>query len=188
MRNSLALIAILAAVPAGAWTLDSNASTISYVSIKNADTAEPNLLPQLSGGVGEDGTARIEIDLASVETYIDIRNERMKEHLFKVADYPVAALEAALDMAALEKLKSGATAESEFDVTVSANGEVVDYPVLATVTRVGDDRVMVVSREPVILYADEFGWDTGLNALREIAGLDSIQLAVPVNFTLVFDR
>ncbi|MHA3916210.1 hypothetical protein [Halovulum sp. GXIMD14793] len=45
------------------WTLDGDASSISYVSMKNAETAEANLLPGLSGTVDDDGKARIEIDL-----------------------------------------------------------------------------------------------------------------------------
>ncbi|MFQ6547235.1 YceI family protein [Aestuariibius sp. 2305UL40-4] len=185
---SLSCAALFAATTASAWTLDGEASAIGYVSIKNADTAEPNLLPGLSGSVDEDGTAEIQIDLATVETYIDIRNERMQEHLFRVAEHPVATLTAELDMADYETMAAGETKQTEFAVTVATNGEERTYDALATVTRVGEDRVAVASRQPVIVYADELGYADGLVTLQEIAGLDSIQLAVPVNFTLVFDR
>jgi len=188
LRPVLALTAILAAPAAFAWTLDGDASAISYVSMKNADTAEPNLLPGLRGTVADDGTATIEIDLKSVETYVDIRNERMQEHLFQVAQFPVATLQAKLDMASFAKLGEGETTMAEFDVTVAANGTDMDYPVSAMITRVSGDRVAVASMEPVIMYADELGYADGINKLREIAGLDSIQLAVPVSFSLVFDR
>ncbi|NSX54415.1 YceI family protein [Parasulfitobacter algicola] len=170
------------------WTLDGDASAISYVSIKNAETAEPNLLPGLTGMIADDGAAQIDIALSSVETYIDIRNERMQEHLFKVATYPIASLSAQLDMAQFADMAAGATMDVEFPVTVASNGQEASYDVMAAVTRVGDDRVAVSSRQPVILYADELGYAEGLATLQEIAGLDSIQLAVPVSFTLVFDN
>lgn len=170
------------------WTLDGDASAISYVSIKNADTAEANLLPGLSGSVGEDGAATIEIALSSVETYIDIRNERMREHLFKVDTNPTASLSAQLDMAQFEEQGMGATMDVEFPVTISANGQETSYDVMAAVTRVGEDRIAVSSRQPVIMYADDLGYAEGIAKLQEIAGLDSIQLTVPVSFTLIFDR
>lgn len=186
---SIALAGLMLAAPlAQAWTLDGDASAISYVSIKNASTAEANLLPGLSGSVADDGTASIEIALSSVETYVDIRNERLQEHLFDVATYPVATLSAELDMDALAAQAEGSTVDMEFPVTVTANGQEVNYDVLAAVTRVGADRVAVSSRQPVILYADEFGYEVGLAKLQEIAGLDSIQITVPVTFTLLFDR
>ena len=178
----------LSASLAFGWTLDGDASAISYVSIKNADTAEANLLPGLSGSVADDGTAMIEIALSSVETYIDIRNERMREHLFQVEANPTASLTAQLDMAGFQNQAVGATQDVEFPVTVSANGEEATYDVMAAVTRVSEDQIAVSSRQPVIMYADELGYADGIAKLQEIAGLDSIQLTVPVSFTLIFGR
>lgn len=174
--------------PAVAWTLDGDKSAISYVTIKNAATAEPNLLTGLSGSVDDDGAARIDIALASVETYVDIRNERMREFLFRVSEHPVASLTARLDLDKLSMLDEGATTDTEFDVTIAANGTETDYPVIAAVTRVGANRVLVSARQPVIVYADDLGYDEGVAKLQEIAGLESIQLTVPVSFNLVFDR
>lgn len=187
-RIGLAFIASLVASTAFGWTLDGDVSSISYVSIKNAEVAEANLLPSLSGGVDADGAATIEIDMASVETYVDIRNERMREHLFRVSEHPTAMLSAQLDLASLEGLEPGMTSDIEFDVTIAANDAEASYPVKAAVTHVSDDRVIVTSREPVIVYADDLGWDTGIAELQELAGLESIQLTVPVSFTLVFNR
>ncbi|MED5420009.1 MAG: YceI family protein, partial [Pseudomonadota bacterium] len=41
---------------------------------------------------------------------------------------------------------------------------------------------------PVIVNAWEFALGEGVEALRAIAGLDSISLAVPVSFVLAFDE
>lgn len=184
----MALGTALFASSAYGWTLDSESSAISYATIKNADTAEANVITGLTGGVDDNGNAQIEIDLATVETHIDTRNDRMREHVFQIAQYPVATLDAQLDMASLIALTPGQTRVAEFEVTVAANGTRVAYPVKASVTRVGEDKVTVAAYEPVLLSADDFGWETGIEKLREIAGLDSIQLVVPTGFTLVFSR
>lgn len=181
-------IAILLAGPLSAWTLDSDSSAISYVTTKNGDTAEPNLLTGLSGAVSDDGAAAVEVSLSSVETFIDIRNERMREILFKVADFPVATVNAALDMGALQALEPGATTETEFEVSIAANGEESSYDAMAFVTRVGEDRVLVNAKAPIIVYIEDFGYGDGVSQLREIAGLDSIEPAVPVNFNLSLSR
>jgi hypothetical protein len=178
----------LLAAPAFAWTLDNTSSSISYVTIKNGETAEANLLSDLSGKVGDDGAATVDISLASVETFIDIRNERMREFVFKVVDFPLATVTANLDMAALSAMEAGSTAEAEFEVTVAANGTEAAYDAMAYVTRVGEGRVQVSSKAPIIVYAEDLGYEGGVSKLQEIAGLDSIQTTVPVSFNLAFDK
>ena len=181
-------LALLIAGPAAAWTLDSDSSAISYVTIKNTDTAEPNLLTGLSGSVSDDGQAAVEVSLSSVETFIDIRNERMRDILFRVADFPVATVNASLDMDTLEALAPNTTTETEFEVSIAANGEETSYDAMAFVTRVGEDRVLVNSKAPIIVYVEDFGYSDGVSQLREIAGLDSIEPVVPVSFNLSFSR
>lgn len=183
-----AALAMALAVPAGAWTLDSDGSAISYVSMKNGQIAEPNLLTGLSGSVDESGTANVEIALSSVETYIDIRNERMREFFFKVADFPVATVSAELDMDDIADLPTGGTAEHMFEVTISTNGTENYYDAVAFVTRTADDRVMVNSKQPIVVHVDDMNYGDGIAKLQELAGLDSIQPMVPVSFNLTFAR
>ncbi|MEV8465718.1 YceI family protein [Fluviibacterium sp. DFM31] len=178
----------LLAGPLFAWTLDNAASSISYVTTKNGSTSEANLLSDLSGTVGDDGTATVEISLGSVETFIDIRNERMREFVFKVVDFPIATVSAALDPAAMAGMAPGSTTEASFEVTVAANGTEASYEATAYVTQVGEDRVLVASKAPIIVHAEDLGYDEGISKLQEIAGLDSIEPTVPVAFHLVFDR
>lgn len=188
MRFILAACLALTASPVLAWTLDDTASSISYVTIKNGDTAEANLLTSLEGSVSEEGIATVDISLASVETFIDIRNERMREILFQVADFPLASIAAEIDMEKLAAMGAGETAESEFGLTVETHGTTANYGATAYVTRISEDRVIVNSKAPVIVYASDLGYEEGIAKLREIAGLDSIQTVVPVSFNLAFDR
>ena len=61
---------------AGDWTLDGEASKLAFGSVKKDAVGESHHFSGLSGGVA-DGIATISVDLASLETWIDIRNERM---------------------------------------------------------------------------------------------------------------
>jgi hypothetical protein len=42
--------------------------------------------------------------------------------------------------------------------------------------------------KPIVVTADEFGLQAGIEALREVAGLPSISRAVPISFTVLFDQ
>ncbi|MEM7644406.1 MAG: YceI family protein [Pseudomonadota bacterium] len=179
---------VCAALPAAAadWTLSSDASTLGFVTIKNGDTAEAHSLAGLTGTVAEDGAASITVPLVNVETYIDIRNERMRDILFAAA--PKATVSAQIDLDALADLAPGARRTQELELTLAANGEEIDYFTDVTITRVADDMVSVSTARPLITDARDLGYDSGVEQLREIAGLDSISPAVPVNFDLMFTR
>ncbi|MEO1001319.1 MAG: YceI family protein, partial [Pseudomonadota bacterium] len=164
------------------------ASSISFVSMKNAEIAEAHSFGALSGSVDAAGQAEVEIALASVATGIDIRDERMRELLFNVAATPVATVTAEVPLATLETLAIGARETMTLPVTVAANGETARYDALVHVTRIGEGRVSVSSAAPILVEAWEFGYQDGIARLQEIAGLDSIQLAVPVGFDLVFAK
>jgi hypothetical protein len=56
------------------------------------------------------------------------------------------------------------------------------------VTRIAEDRVLATSVEPVIVDAGTLELTEKLAQLQEIAGLPSITPAVPVTFTIAFQR
>ena len=177
-----------AAVTEGAWTLDGADSKLSYVSIKADEIAELNRFEGLSGSVAADGAATIEIDLSSVETGVDIRNERMRDIFFVVADNPTATVSAQIDPAAFESLAVGASTDTTLDGTLSLKGAEAPFQAEVTVTRIGADRVLAVSDAPVIVDAARLDLVEGLGQLQELAGLPSITPVVPVTFSLAFER
>lgn len=186
---ALAAALMLTALPALAdWTLDGDASTIGFVTIKNGGTAEAHRFSGLSGSVSAQGTAEVSIPLDSVETFIDIRTERMREILFRVADHPAATISAALDMEALGSRAPGDRLTQEIDITVSTNGAEAAYLGAVTVTRIDNGMVAVTTARPVIADARDLGYEDGVAQLRDIAGLDAISPAVPVTFDLVFTK
>jgi polyisoprenoid-binding protein YceI len=177
-----------ASVTEGAWTLDAAGSRLSYVSIKAGEIAESNRFDRLSGGVAGDGTATLDIDLASVNTGVDIRNERMREIFFEVTGNPKASVTAKLDPAAFAGLAVGQSIVRPMKATVSIKGVTSDVDTEVLVTRVSEDRVTVVPTAPVIISTDMFELTDELGELRALAQLPSITPAVPVTFVLAFTR
>jgi len=177
-----------ASVLDSAWTLDPADSRLSYVSIKAGEIAEANRFDRLAGSVAADGTATLDIELASVNTGVDIRNERMREIFFEVTGNPKAVVTAKLDPATFTGLAVGQSITRTMNATVALKGveSTVESEVL--VTRVSADRVTVVPTAPVIISTDMFELTDELGELRALAQLPSITPAVPVTFALTFTR
>lgn len=172
----------------GDWALDSEASRLTYVSIKSGEIAETNEFEKLTGSVAADGSATVEIDLASLETGVDIRNERMGEFFFNIAEFPTATIKGKVDPATFEQMDVGESTTFAIPATVSIKGVEAPVEPEVTVTRIGPDRVTVVATKPVIVMADTFELTEGLAKLQELAGLPSITPTVPVTFSLAFER
>jgi len=64
------------------WTLDSDQSSLHFVSIKNGTTAETHRFAELEGKAADSGKVTVVVHLISVDTKIPIRDERMQEMLF----------------------------------------------------------------------------------------------------------
>ena len=179
-----------AAAPAiaGTWSIDSAASHLDYVSIKAGEVAESNRFDKLTGSVGADGAARIEIDLASVNTGVEIRDERMREIFFQVAEFPSAVITAELDPAQLAALEVGKVMVQPLAAKVAIKGMEAPIEAEVQIARVADDRVLATTTRPIIITTDMFGLTDELGELRALAQLPSISPAVPVTFTLAFTR
>lgn len=177
-----------ASVIEGTWALDAAGSRLSYVSIKAGELAENNRFDRLSGTVAADGTATLDIDLASVNTGVDIRNERMRDIFFEVAGNPKAVVTAKLDPAAFAGLAVGQSLTRPLKATLALKGVEKAIETEVLVTRVSEDRVTVVPTAPVLISTDMFELTDELGELRALAQLPSITPAVPVTFTLAFKR
>lgn len=172
----------------GNWTLDPAGSRLSYVSIKAGEVAEANRFDAMTGTVAADGTASLDIDLASVNTGVDIRNERMRDIFFAVADNPTATVTAKLDPATFAGLAVGQSLTRPLKANVTIKGASSDVETEVLVTRVSENRVTVVPTAPVIVSTDMFDLTDELGELRALAQLPSITPAVPVTFSLAFTR
>lgn len=194
LRTGLSLALVVAATPAlsvgtfNEWTVDSDTSALFYVSTKNEHVAERHEISDISGGISADGALQIELDMASVDSGIDIRDQRQREHLFQVASFPIATITSDIDLSDYEDLDVGESTIDFFDGDLSIVGTetFIDFDIM--VTRVSEDRVVVNSFGPAVINSADLELSSGVDKLRELANLPSISYSVPVTFTLSFDR
>jgi polyisoprenoid-binding protein YceI len=191
IRTSLALALILACSSAWAeWKLIPDKSQLSFVSTKKEHVAESHTFKTLQGSVDDAGNGKLIVGLASVDTKVAIRDERMREFLFQTNVYPTAVYTVALGATKVGLISAWQPGEQG---TMVLEGELdlhgVKHPVSADVivTKAGVDRVLVASTRPVIIRAQDFGLVQGINKLAELVKLSSISYAVPVTFVLTFD-
>jgi len=184
-----AAIAITLATPVAAdWTLDNNQSAFYFASIKKNHVFESHRFESLSGSISDAGSANLQIDLTSVNTNIGIRDQRMREMLFKVADHPKATFSASFDQAALAQLKPSDKTHMAIKGKLTLNGVEQPLDTTLSLTRLTPSTLMVSTLAPVVIKADSYALDSGVEALRTVANLASISLAVPVTFELVFTQ
>lgn len=168
------------------WQLDNDASTLSFVTIKADHVGEVHTFDLLTGEIDDEGNAEITIELISINTLIPIRDERMQNMLFETSLFPEANLTAQLDIDQFAELEIGRSAQATISFDLSMRDQSNAYQAEVQVTRLADDGIQATTLKPVIVVANSFDLVSGVEALREVAGLPSISNAVPVNFTVVF--
>ena len=180
-------VLFLASSAAAHWELDNNSSTLSFVTVKADHVGEVHTFDKLSGDINDDGSVQITIELASVNTLIDIRNERMQNMLFETNLFPQATISGEIDLDAVAEMDAGVSQAISVDFDLAIHGESSSYTADVLVTRT-ESGVLASTVKPIIVMADTHGLVSGVEALREVAGLPSISRAVPVSFNVVFEQ
>jgi len=168
------------------WEIDNNASSVNFVSIKNESVAETHRFTSLGGFISAEGAVQLAIDLDSVDTKIEIRNERVRELLFETKKFPAAQVTAQIDPQLMASVLAGSVATSTVNVTLSLHGIEKTIPLSLVAVADENNRLRVYTAQPALINAADFGLVRGVTALQEIAGLKGISQAVPVTLNLVF--
>ena len=168
------------------WNLVNEESRINFISIKASDIAEIHTFKDLSGNVKNNGEAQVIINLASLETLIPIRNERMANLLFETKLYPTATFQLGVDLQTILLSEVGKSLDVTYRGILELKSKQFSIPIKLSVTRLGDRSFSVTSSEPLLLNVDRLGLSAGIESLRVIAGLPSISKSVPVTFSLIF--
>ncbi|WP_417689457.1 YceI family protein [Pseudidiomarina sp.] len=169
------------------WTLDSERSTLHFVSVKNDNVAEIHRFTELTGEMN-DGELKVTIPVASLDTAIPIRNERMLEHLFNADEYATVTATASIPKEIYNLETATGTLPVVVPMKVFIAGEAVEVDAALQVTKLDADHVVATTSQPVLISAKEFGLVKGINKLQEIAGLQAIDHVIPVTFTVQFSR
>lgn len=167
------------------WMLDNEESLLSFVTIKADNVGEVHSFDNISGIISDAGRMELVIELASVNTLIPIRNERMLEMLFETNLFPRAQISGQVDIASAVALNVGESRVLPVNFSLSLHGKTIDLSAEVIVIRSAAG-IIVSTLKPMIVTADSFDLVAGVERLREVAGLTRISNAVPVSFTATF--
>lgn len=170
--------------PVDSWQIAPALSQLNFVSIKAKDVAELHGFEQLSGSLSADGVFQLSVDLNSVNTGIDIRDERMKTMLFNTEEHPNIVLQSTLNITDIQALSMGDSLDLTVDSELRVLNQSHDLSIDVRIIKGSDQRLWVFSRSPLLLNGASLDLGDGIEALREIAGLPGISLAVPTSFAL----
>lgn len=184
----LVLLLFLSPTLQAGWQLVNEASLLAFVTIKKNSKAEVGHFKQLRGVIHDDGQVSIEINLASVDTKIPVRDERIREKLFETGAFPSALLESRVNMEQIGKLAPGEATTTRVKLKLSLHGRQKELEAVLHVTALKGGKLLVHSVAAVIVDAADFGLKEGIDTLRSIAKLPSIATAVPVTVSLVFQK
>ena len=175
-----------AAMSPAAWVLDNNGSSLYFLSIKVEHVVETHSFTSLSGQA-DTASATVEIDLSSVDTAVELRDERMLDVLFEVALFASATVTADLTSLAVTDLSPGESVTTELAFNLDLHGASNDMTAAVQLTQLADGALRIQTTSPVNVNAGDFSLVDGVNKLRELAGLPSVSYAVPVTFNLLFN-
>lgn len=170
------------------WTLNSEASNISYGTVKNDAIGESNTFKNISGSLNDNGHINISIDLSSVDTMIEIRDQRMRDIVFKIAENATAKLTGDMNLDAHKDQAIGTSRVIEATIGLELVGEKIEHDVMLVVTRLTENKVMVTPHGVLFIDADDYELLSAIETLRGLAGLDTIASVVPLSFYLTFEK
>ncbi len=186
-RAFLAVLLLVAASGVNALELDGAKSQLKVTSIKNDRVAELFSFSEVSGSLNEEsGEALIIVALNSIDSGIDIRDQRMKKYLFNTDRYKTAEFRARVDVQALKSLTPGEPRSMRLSGELSISGKTLPIHFATQVTKLSGGAISVVTVEPAFIDSNAVEMAPGIEKLRSLAGLKNINLSVPVTFAVQF--
>ena len=128
------------------------------------------------------------MDLKSVKTSVDLRDERLRDWVFETGKFGAATITGKVDMATIDKLAVGQRLTLEQPLKLDLHGSKADIDATLSVYRRTADIIDVQTVNPVILNTQELGLGEGVNKLIDVMGLLTIADQVPVSFGAEFHR
>lgn len=171
----------------GEWALDNTVSTLNFTTTKNSSKTEIQTFKKLQGKISGTKVA-LNVDLSSVDTGIEIRDERLRKLFFNIAKFPTASVTLDIKKNDIYPMKPGQIKTLQLDAEITIQGIEQIMPVQLQVVELEKNQRLIFSSQPIIIDLKNFNLLKGVNRLREIAKLKSINAAVPVTFSLLFTK
>jgi len=169
----------------GNWVLSSKTSTLNFITTKNASKTEVQSFQKLSGKI-VNNIATLNVDLNSVVTGIEIRDERLKKLFFNTQLFPQATVRIDLSSNEISNMATGDVKKLDVNAILNIHGVKQTVKVPLQVIALGDNKRLVDTYQPLIINLQKFELLEEVNELRELARLKSINAAVPVTFSLMY--
>ena len=169
------------------WQVNPTASSLTFNTTKAGvagvgGITETMRFTRYEGGLDAQGRIQFKIDLTSIDSGIGIRDERMQSLLFNVGSYPSVTFAAQIKPETQKKLsQEPVVLDVDGQLTMAGQSKPVKAQLLAYSV---NGKVMVSTRQPILIKADDFGLTAGVEALRAIVGLNFLGSTVPVTFQL----
>jgi hypothetical protein len=175
------------------WSLDSDTSSISFVSIKKDHVAErisftDQQEKSLTGSIDENGQALLSLSLENIDSGITLRDERLITLLFETELLPKVFVKANIDLTAIQNMSVGSIAMQTLPVELALHGVRQNIDAELLVVKKSDTDISVTSVKPLLLDSKSFDMDHGIELLRLVANLSSIGEMVPVYLRLNFEK
>lgn len=170
-----------------AYILDSENSSLYFVSTKQTHVVENHHFTDLYGSISVSGEANFGINLSSAETGITVRNQRVRDILFEVDMFNEAVVSLLVNLDNLAAQDVGSTRTESISATLNLHGISAAVDTEVTITKLSDSKILVQNLSPILVNAGDYDLVRGIDALKDIANLNTISYAVPVNFTLLFN-
>lgn len=172
------------------WSVHSPDSSLHFLSVKaNAPgasgTTEVHHVKHIDGTLKKNGDIALVIGVNSIDTGIEIRDERMQTMLFNVEQYPKIEFKGSIDLTKADSLQVGQFINLPFNGQLQMAGKSKEIEATVRYQVLDADRIRVSSLAPLVINTDDFTLTQGVDALRDIAGLHSIATTVPINFDFV---
>ena len=168
------------------YQLDEGESSLYFVSIKKNKIGEVHSFSQLAGSINDKGFASIRVNLASVKTHIEIRDERMKTMLFETDRFPEAVVTTQIVGIQNGLVAVGERVVKTVELSLNLHGQLKTLQAIVQIVGLSNGALGVSSVKPILLNAADFELGAGIEKLMDVAKLPSISTAVPVSFNLVF--
>jgi polyisoprenoid-binding protein YceI len=116
---------------------------------------------------------------------VPIRDDRMRTMLFNVAANPNARFSANVDPGLVKGLAIGGAIDVDAAGQLRLAGQSRDVKAPLRVARLSTGALQVSTRSPLVVDLSGFGLKPGVEALREIMGLNFLAASAPVSLNLV---
>lgn len=166
------------------WQLLPGSASFTIGTTKNGTITEIHRFRKLEGFVQSDGTAVVTVNLLSVDTGIEIRDQRMQAMLFSITAN--AVYKTKLDIEMFQKMGIGQSKEFRMDGMLELGGRQAPVPLTTRITRQESGNYQVTTISANEIDVGMFGFSDGIEQLRAIANLQLISPIVTFEFNLEF--